>query len=142
MSNLYHLNSKELAKIEKAILKDKRPEVRDRATALRLLHLGHEPEQVANQHLVTVATLYKWHRLWREGGIEGLANKAPKGRPPKANEAYFQKLEELLKKSPSEFGYDAHTWTLVRLRTQLEKETGVLMSERRFRALLKMKGYR
>jgi len=142
MRTVYQLKLKELAKIEKAIKQDRRPEVRQRATVIRLLHLEHKPEAVAEQQMVSVPTIYNWHRLWREQGIEGLANKPKTGRPAKATEAYCQELEELLEKEPSEYGYRFAIWTSDRLRAHLEKETGILLSEGRFRALLKKKGYR
>jgi transposase len=142
MRTVYQLKPKELAKIEKAIKQDQRPEVRQRATVIRLLHLGHKPEAVAEQQMVSVPTIYNWHRLWREQGIEGLANKPKTGRPSKATESYCQKLEELLEKEPSEFGYRFAIWTADRLRAHLEKETGIVLSESRFRALLRKRGYR
>lgn len=40
MRTVYQLKPKEIAKVEKAIKQDKRPEVRQRATVIRLLHLG------------------------------------------------------------------------------------------------------
>lgn len=142
MRTVYQLKAKELAEIERGMRQDKRAEVRQRATVIRLLHVGHKPEAVAEQQMVSVPTIYNWHRLWREQGIEGLANKPKTGRPSKATEAYCQKLEELLEKEPSEFGYRFAIWTSDRLRAHLEKETGILLSESRFRALLKKRGYR
>ncbi len=90
---MYQLKPKELAEIEKAMRQDKRAEVRQRATVIRLLHLGHKPEAVAEQQ-------------------------------------------------PAEYGYRFAIWTSDRLRAHLEKETGILLSESRFRALLKKRGYR
>ena len=142
MRTVYQLKPKELAEIERAIRQDKRAEVRQRATVIRLLHLGHKPEAVAQQQLISVPTIYNWHKLWREQGLEGLANRPKPGRPSKATEGYCQKLEELLEKEPAEFGYRFAIWTADRLRTHLEKETGILLSESRFRALLKKRGYR
>jgi putative transposase len=142
MRTEYQLKPKELAKVEKAIRQDKRAEVRQRAMAIRLLHLGQKPEAVAEQQMVSVPTIYNWHKVWREEGLEGLANKPKTGRPSKATETYCRKLEELLAKEPSEYGYRFAIWTSDRLRAHLEKETGILLSESRFRALLKKKGYR
>jgi transposase len=142
MRTEYKLQPKELEEIEKAIRQDKRAEVRHRATVIRLLHLGYKPEEVAEQQMVSVPTIYNWHKLWREEGIEGLANKPRKGRKPKADENYCQKLEEILEKEPSEYGYRFAIWTSDRLRAHLEKETGISLSESRFRALMKKKGYR
>ena len=142
MRTEYQLKPKELAEIEKAIRQDKRAEVRQRAMAIRLLHLGHKPEAVAEQQLVSLPTIYNWHKLWREQGVEGLANKKKPGRPANATEVYCQKLEEILEKEPSAYGYQFAIWTADRLRAHLEKETGILLSEGRFRALLKKRGYR
>jgi transposase len=142
MRIVYQLKPEELAKVESAIRQDKRPEVRQRATVIRLLHLKYRPEVIAEQQMVSLPTIYNWHRLWREKGIEGLANQPRKGRPPKADAAYCQKLEEALEKEPSEYGYGFTIWTTDRLRQHLEKETGLLLSNSRFRALMKKKGYR
>jgi transposase len=142
MRTVYQLKRKELATIERAMRQDKRAEVRQRATVIRLLHLGHKPEAVAEQQMVSVPTIYNWHKLWREQGVEGLANRPKTGRPSKATDAYCQKLEELLEKEPSEVGYRFAIWTSDRLRAHLEQETGILLSESRFRALLKKRGYR
>jgi transposase len=142
MRTVYQVKPKELAEVEKTIRQDKRAEVRQRATVIRLLHLGHKPEAVAEQQMVSVPTIYNWHKLWREQGIEGLANKPKTGRPSKATERYCRKLEEMLEKEPAEYGYRFAIWTSDRLRAHLEKETGILLSEGRFRALLKKRGYR
>jgi transposase len=142
MKTDYELEPKELAEIEKAIRQDKRAEVRHRATVIRLLHLGYKPEVVAQQQMVSIPTIYNWHKHWRKDGLEGLANQPRKGRTPKANEAYCAKLEEMLAKEPSDYGYRFAIWTSDRLRAHLEKETGIMLSESRFRALMKKKGYR
>jgi transposase len=142
MRIVYQLKPEELAEIEKAIKQDKRPEVRQRATVIRMLHQKYRAETIAQQQMVSLATIYNWHKLWRSKGIDGLANLPRKGRPPKADDAYCQKLEEMIDKEPSEYGYKFAIWTSDRLRQHLEKETGILLSESRFRALLKKKGYR
>lgn len=142
MRTIYQLKPKELAEIEKVIRQDKRAEVRQRATVIRLLHLGQKPATIAEQQMVSVPTVYNWHKLWREQGIEGLANKVRPGRKSKATETYCLKLEEVLSKEPSEYGYRFAIWTIDRLRAHLEKETRIDLSEGRFRALLKKKGYR
>ena len=138
----YHLNEQELAAIQTAIRHDKRPEVRQRCSAIRLLHLGHKPEQVAQIQVVSIPTVYGWYNRWKEAGIEGLATKPRSGRPPKTGEEYLQALKETLEKEPQELGYDFSIWTVERLRLHLEKETGTSLSICRLRILLKRQGYR
>jgi transposase len=138
----YHLTEVELAAIEAAIRRDRRPEVRQRCTAIHLLHLGHKPPEVARMQAVSIPTVYGWIDRWREGGVEGLANKPKSGRRPKADDGYSRLLEEVIAKEPAELGYDFAIWTADRLRTHMKKETGIELSDSRFRVLLKRKGYR
>ncbi len=138
----YHLIEQELTAVEAAIHHDKRPEVRQRCTAIRLLHLGHKPEQIAKMQAVSKPTIYGWINRWRSEGVEGLANKPKSGRPLKADDEYTVALLDVIEKEPSELGYDFAIWTIDRLRVHLEKKTGIRLSESRFRALLKRKGYR
>src|SRR3990172_6207939 len=138
----YQLNEAEIQAVEAAIRRDKRPEVWQRCTAIRLLHLGHKPEQVAEMQAVSIPTIYGWINRWRKGGIEELATKPRSGRPPKADEAYSVLLGEVIEKEPGELAYGFTVWTIDRLRAHLAKETGIDLSESRFRALLKREGYR
>lgn len=138
----YHLTDEELEVIETAIHHDKRAEVRQRCTVIRLLHLGHKADEVAEMYVVSKPTIYGWFARWKEGGIEGLATKPRSGRPAKTDEAYHQKLEEVIEKEPKELGYDFAVWTVDRLRFHMEKETSILLSECRMRALIKRQGYR
>ena len=63
-----------------AIRTDNRPEVRQRATAMRLLSRGNSPKEVAEVMEVSEATVYSWRQGYTADGLEGLANR-PKGRP-------------------------------------------------------------
>jgi transposase len=138
----YHLTEQEMTAVETAIRRDKRPEVRQRCTVIRLLHLKYKPEQIAEMQSISKPTIYAWYDRWRSGGVEGLSNKPKSGRPLKTDEEYTESLLEVIEKEPSELGYDFVIWTIDRLRSHLEKTTGISLSESRFRALLKRKGYR
>lgn len=138
----YHLKEQQLAEIETAIRHDKRPEVRQRCTVIRLLHLGYKPAEIAKMQAISIPTVYGWLKRWQREGIEGLANKPKSGRPAKADDAYSRALERVLEREPKELGYDFAIWTVNRLRQHLEKETGIALSEPRLRALMKRKGYR
>lgn len=138
----YHLTEEQLAEIEKAIRHDKRAEVRQRCTVIRLLHMEHKPEEIAKMQAISIPTVYGWLKRWQQDGIEGLANKSKSGRPAKANDEYSQALERVLEQEPKELGYDFAIWTVDRLRQHLEKETSIALSEPRLRALMKRKGYR
>ena len=54
-----------------AIKHNKRPEVRQRAMGLRLLHEGKPPKEVAKFLSVSQPTVYDWHHRWQSQGVEG-----------------------------------------------------------------------
>lgn len=137
----FHLNETECVEIEKAMNHSPLPEVRQRATAIRLLHLGHSPEGVAEMLAVAPSSIWNWHRRWRGGGIDGLANAAKSGRPAKADGNYLRVLEQALDSEPSALGFAFALWTINRLRHYLAEQTGILLSYTRFRALLAQHNY-
>jgi len=137
----YQLSETELSQLKEAIRKDPRPEVRQRATAIHMLHLGYKPEEVSEQLMVSKPSIYNWHRRYREGNLNGLENQ-PKGCPKrKADEAYCQALEAALDQEPSELGYPFSVWSVERLRDHLKRETGVELSVSRLRVIMRQKGF-
>jgi putative transposase len=132
----FTLSESDLEKLNQGIKKDKRPEVRQRAIGLRMLHEGHKPEEVADLMSVSMPTVYGWHHRWQENGLEGLANRPKSGRPRKANEDYVALLEQVVEQDPQELGYNFTIWTLERLRLHLARETGIRLGITQFRALL------
>lgn len=138
----YTLSQEQLAEIEQAINGSPYPEVRQRAIAMRLLHLGQSPQQVAQVVLVTSNTIYAWHKRWREQGIAGLRDGQRTGRPAKADQAYLKELERVLEIDPRTLGLPFTIWTINRLRLYLAEQSDILLSYTRFRALLSREGYR
>jgi transposase len=137
----FQLNEEQVTQVEQAKRKDKRAEVRQRATAVHLLHLGHEPAAVAAILSVTVQAIYQWYHRFIQAGVEGLANQ-PKGRPKaKADAAYRQVLEQTLASEPSEHGYDFAIWTVERLRDHLTRKTDKQLSISRLREILREQKY-
>lgn len=137
----FQLNEEQATQVEQAKRKDKRAEVRQRATAVHLLHQGHEPPAVAEILSVTVQAIYQWYHRFVQGGVEGLAQQ-PKGRPKaKADAAYRQALEQTLATEPSEHGYDFAIWTVERLRDHLAHITGKRLSISRLRQILREQKY-
>jgi transposase len=133
----FHLNETQQAEITTAMKRDKRPEVRQRATAVRLLTQGEKPAVVAQAMAVSEVTIYAWWHRYQEGGVEGLANR-PKGHPEtQADAAYLQTLEETLEQEPAALGYTFAIWTTERLRDHLAQVTGVHLSVGYLRTLMR-----
>ena len=133
----YQLTQAGLREIVEAIKHDKRPEVRQRAMGLRLLHEGKAPKEVAELLSVSQPTVYDWHHRWQHQGVEGLANRLKSGRPLKANQNYVEILEQVVDQDPQALGYAFSIWTTERLRLHLKAKTGIELKPTQFRALLK-----
>lgn len=134
---IYQLTEEGLREIVEAIKHDKRPEVRQRAMGLRLLHEGKAPKEVAKFLSVSQPTVYDWHHRWQAQGVEGLANRPKSGRPVKANPNYVAILEQVVDQDPQALGYAFSIWTTERLRLHLKAQTGIDLRPTQFRALLK-----
>ena len=137
----YILTENELSVIRQAIAKDKRSEVRHRAMAIQLLHQGMNHQAVADMLAVSVGSIYKWHARWREGGLNALANQPKSGAPRKADEAYWQRVGEVVEQEPRTFGYIFTVWTAERLIAHMTTETGIELSVSRFRVMMREHGY-
>ena len=135
------LTTEELKQIEEAVWQDERPEVRQRAEVIRLLHLGHKKEEVAEKMEVTIQSVYNWMHRWLAGGLESLANEPRPGRKPKADETYRQALAKALEQDPREVGYRFAIWTRERLRDHLEQETGVHLHVEYLGEIMRQEGY-
>jgi transposase len=137
----FTLKEAELRAVEEAMHHAPQAEVRQRATAIRMLHLGHKPETVAELLAVAPSTIWNWHRRYRADGLAGLANQPKSGRPAKADDAYVQAVATALERDPRELGYSFSIWTINKVRLHLAKLTGILLSYSRMRALLRKHGY-
>jgi transposase len=137
----FTLTTEQLAAVETAMHHAAQVEVRQRATAIRMLHLGHKPEAVAELLAVASSTVWNWHRRYRAQGLAGLADRPKSGRPAKADANYVQQLATTLDTDPRELGYGFSVWTINKVRLHLAKSTGILLSYSRMRALLGKHGF-
>lgn len=56
----FYLDERQAAEIVTAMQRDKRPEVRQRATAVQLLGQGEKPKAVAKTMAVSEVSIYAW----------------------------------------------------------------------------------
>ena len=137
----YTLTSQELGAIEKAIKTHPNSRARQRAQLLRLLHLGHKPEEVASLLSTTRTSVYNCHARWREIGIDSLVDQPRSGRPEKGGIDYLEKLDQLIKTDPHTLGYGFNVWTAERLIAHLKKETAIEVHENTLLNKLKKLNY-
>ncbi|MFK8849818.1 winged helix-turn-helix domain-containing protein [Streptomyces sp. Ac-502] len=71
---------------------------------------------VARELRISVRSVQRWRRSWRDGGEEPLRSRGSAGRP-RLSEALFRALEQELGKGPVAQGWPDQTWTLQRIKT-------------------------
>lgn len=82
-------------------------------------------------------------RYWialAEAGLAHKWNSRPIGRPKTINNQYLERLQELVKHSPREYGYAFGCWTAQWLSKHLAQEFGTQISDRHINRLLKKMG--
>ena len=137
----YQLNAEDLKQVEAAMQSADDGQVRQRATAIRMLHLGQPALAVSELLNVSLATVYNWHEGWRASGLAGLADAPRSGRPKVATDAYVRALRDTIECDPTTLGYEFTVWTIGRLLAHLVHVTGITMSDESFRTLLAEQGY-
>jgi transposase len=137
----YTLTTESLTTIEQAMKNHKDLRVRQRATIIRMLHLGQKPNEIAELLTIQPRQVYYRHKRWRKEGLEGLADKPRAGRPKAADEQYRKLLAQTIEQDPQELGYAFTVWDSKRLIAHLEKETGVRVTERTFLNILAEEEY-
>ena len=137
----YTLTTEQLQIIEIAIKNHPNLRVRQRTQMIRLLHLGHKPQEIGGLLSVSGALVYMWHARWREAGLEGLMDKPKPGRPKVGGQAYRKRLAEIIETDPHTLGYGFNVWTTKRLILHMEKETAVLVHKNTMINMLDELGY-
>jgi transposase len=137
----YTVSEKQVAELERIIREEKRVKVVQRATAVRMLHLGQSSEAVSQVMLVSSVSVRTWFERFQTEGAVGLVNRPRSGRPRQATQVYWQVVEEALAREPEELGYNFTIWTLERLRDHAEQMTGKRLTPAYLSAQLKARGY-
>lgn len=137
----YTLNETEVRQLEQVIREDKRLKVVQRATAVRMLHLGQSSAAVSQVMLVSSVSVRTWFERFQSEGVAGLVNRQRSGRPRQATDAYWQVIETALEQDPPALGYAFTLWTLDRLRDHAERETGKHLTTAYLSKQLKARGY-
>lgn len=137
----FQLSDPELSQLNEVIKTSSNARFVKRATGIRMLHLGHTPEEIAQALSVSLPTLYSWFHRWKAEGMKGLEHHPRSGRPAIADPAYCQVVEATLEQDPTKLGYDFTLWTIQRLNQHVTKVTGKAISDERLRLILQARGW-
>jgi transposase len=82
---------------------------------------GDEINEIAGDLRVTLGSVRRWHRAWRDGGNEALRSKGPVSRE-RLGPQQWARLEAELRKGPLAHGFAAdQRWTLGRIKTLIRR---------------------
>ncbi len=87
-----------------------------RLQAVERFESGQKNAEVAAALRISVRSVERWRRTWREGGEAGVLSKGSPGRP-RLNEVQVARLERELERGPLAHGWTDQRWTLARIKT-------------------------
>jgi transposase len=86
-----------------------------RRHAVAMLRRGVKATAVARALRVSLASVGRWRKAVRLGGVKALAAKPARGRPPKLSPARRRQLLHTLARGPRRHGFGTELWTLARV---------------------------
>lgn len=85
--------------------------------------------EVARRLRVSVKSAYKWHQLWRDGGVQALASRGPSGSRCRLSPRSLEKLAAYLEQGPAAHGWvEDQVWTASRVATLIGRKFHVTYS--------------
>jgi transposase len=96
-----------------------------RRRAARLFERGATQADVARELEVSRQSVSRWYLDWRAGGTKALKAAGRAGRLPRLSEAQLAQVDRALRRGPRAHGFPTDVWTLARVATVIESETGV-----------------
>ncbi|MCJ8280349.1 MAG: helix-turn-helix domain-containing protein [Rivularia sp. ALOHA_DT_140] len=112
---------------------------RQRIQIMLLADEGKSQTEICRTLGCSPATVRYWTHVARSGMAHQWQD-CPIGRPKVVSDEYLQRLQELLKGSPRDYGYSFQRWTANWLSKHLAKELGIQVSDRHIKRLLKQLG--
>ncbi len=132
----YLLNSRQKKELTKALRKSDCPHFRERILMLLLRNEGMTYQEISDFLGCSYRSVAYWCVHGDPDNLESLKDKRRLGNYRKATEAYIQLLMEVVKKDPSDLGYEFDRWTGERLVNYLAQSTGIKLSGSQVRKIL------
>jgi len=93
-----------------------------RNQSIRLWKKNKDIEDIADFCGVHYTSVYKWIRIYKQKGFNGLKRRKAKGAIPKLNKNDKKKIIAWLKKSAMNFGFETPLWDCKRIQMVIKKE--------------------
>ena len=96
-----------------------------RKRAARMFARGVAQADVARELAVSRQSVSRWYADWQAGGTTALRAAGRAGRMPRLTNAQLRLIDRALRKGPQAHGFGTDLWTLDRVATVIEAQTGV-----------------
>lgn len=107
-----------------------------------LVAQGMSCPQVAHVLGDAPRTVVNWVRRFEDRGFSGLQEGTREGRPSRLNPKQFERLGQVLRKSPREVGIEAGLWDGPTLSVYLRQEFEIVLKVRQCQRLFRQMGFR
>src|SRR3989344_4889468 len=93
-----------------------------RNQSIRLWKSGKKTEEIADFCGVHFTVVYKWIRIYKQKGTDGLKRRKAKGADPKLDKKDKKQILSWLRKSALDFGFETPLWDCKRIQRVIKKE--------------------
>jgi transposase len=114
---------------------------RRRVLAVQRVVAGYAVDLVADILGVSVRSIRRWVRTWRDAGFDALAAQPVPGRPPKLTRTQEKIALRWLEDRPGDHGFDSDLWTAERLAELIRDEWEVELNHRYLCRWLAARGF-
>ncbi|WP_445276292.1 IS630 family transposase [Streptomyces longispororuber] len=101
---------------------------------------GEKNALIAKELRVSVRSVERWRRAWRQGGTAALASAGP-SKLPRLSDDRFTELERELARGPAVHGWEDQRWTLARIRILIFRQFALEVSQAAVWRLLHRHGW-
>lgn len=120
---------------------DERYTIGIRLYAVYQVSLGQPSRNLEELYNTSFKQITNWVHRFELEGIEGLKDKAGRGRTSRLNEEQSQRIIALLKEHPENHGYNSATWTGPMLMEWIELHYGIVYKKAQIYNVIKSLGY-
>ena len=118
----FRLTRNEMRKLSRFVKKTRDKMEYARASAILMRSKGMKVKQVASSLQVCMGAVFKWERLYRRNGLDGLRSRKPTRRPAIRGVKARKLIPELMKKDPQAFVFLKGRWVVRDVSKALKSE--------------------
>jgi transposase len=120
---------------------DERYTIGLRLYAVYQVSLGQSSRKLEELYNTSFKQITNWVHRFEKDGIDGLRDKAGRGRTSRLNEQQLKSLSSVLKASPEDYGYNSGTWTGPMLIEWVSREFGIVYKKVQIYNIIKKLGF-